>query len=121
VSSTGSGTASSSSTGSRGATTAQQRCEDAFPGEQLLAWGSTTVAELRSYGYSGPVTKHPLEGAFADQPGETGGTRCDVFVSGHTSRWWAVVEGTAPVRVLTITGPGEETLRGEVDGPPIVP
>lgn len=116
-------TASSTTVGATGTTptAARQRCQAAFAEVALLAWADGTVEEFRRYQYGGPAPTRPLADAFADLPGNTRGAWCATTVSPDTVRWSAVVNGHPPVTAIEITGPGEGTVRGEVQGPPVVP
>jgi hypothetical protein len=109
------------STSTSQAKTAQQICQDAFSDGEVLSWARGTVSQFRQYQFGGPTPTRPLAATFSDLPGKTPGAWCGVRVSAETTRWWAVVEGRDPVKAIDITGPGEGTMRGEAQGPPVVP
>jgi hypothetical protein len=104
-----------------GATTTLQLCQAEFSDDEVLSWASGTVTQFREYQYGGPNPTRPLAGAFADLPGDTRGAWCGLRGGVDTINWWAVVEGRQPVKAIDITGPGEGTMRGEAQGPPVVP
>jgi hypothetical protein len=104
-----------------GAATSLQLCQAAVSGGQLVSWASGSVAQFRQYQYGGPTPTRPLATAFPDLPGETVGAWCGVGDGPDTVHWWAVVSGREPAKAIDITGPGEGKMRGEAQGPPIVP
>ena len=83
-------------------TTSEQLCRDQL-GEALISWsrGLLSVAALRATTW-GPV-RRPLATAFAGVPDDTGGAWCGTRLANGT-RWWAVVAGQAPLRVVDTVG-----------------
>lgn len=101
--------------------TAAQLCRASIPRDDLLSWASATVGQFRQYQYGGPTPIRPLGSAFAGLAEDTPGAWCAVKVGAETTRWWAVVKGRSPQRLIDITGPGEGKAHGAVRGPEQVP
>lgn len=96
-------------------------CAAGLEGTKLLAWAGGTVGDFRGYHYSGPRAIYPLRDAFPDLGETIPGAWCGVFLKTDTIRWWAVVDGQQPAKVLDITGPGATSYQGDVGSPPVVP
>jgi hypothetical protein len=99
--------------------TTQQLCLTKFSKAELLAWSPATVKDFRTFQYGGPKANVPLADAFPGVVETTKGAWCGTNRGKDTIRWWAVVAGQQPARVIDINGPGEGKYRGAVTPPAI--
>jgi hypothetical protein len=99
--------------------TTQQLCLTKFSKAELLAWSPATVKDFRTFQYGGPKANVPLADAFPGVVETTKGAWCGTKEGKDTIRWWAVVAGQQPARVIDINGPGEGKYRGEISPPAI--
>lgn len=104
-----------------GQASARSMCADAFPNRVILGWMPATVGMLRAYQYGGPAAHLPLSGAFRGLSANARGAWCVVLAGRESSSLWALAPGRPPQRAITISGPGEGRLRGQLDVPPQVP
>src|SRR5262249_49471691 len=92
-------------------------CRRALPGREGVSATPTTVGDLRTRGYGGPVQKHPLGNVFpASAPGEPAAwcwTR--QAVDSYTA--WGVHVPDAAERAITVIGPTDVVPAGR----PVIP
>jgi len=92
-------------------------CRQALPGRDVVSGTWTTVGDLRSYGYSGPVARHPLAGAFPSAAPSDQAAWCWTKDAPDSYTAWGARTPGDVRRALTVNGPTDTTP----SGPPIVP
>ncbi len=92
-------------------------CRRALPGHLVVSATWTTVGEVRSWGYGGPVQKRPLSAAFASAAPGDQAAWCWTRESRESYTAWAVRAPADAVRAITVNGPTEVTPAG----PPRIP
>ena len=102
------------------AVTTHNLCLAAFSNNELLAWATDNVAGIRSYRYGGSVPTYPAASAFPGVAADTPSAWCGTLLRADTIRWWAMIDGQQPIKMLDITGPGATAKRGQV-APPAPP
>ena len=100
---------------------AETLCRDTFANGTVLGWTAADVGELRAYHYSGPAAHFPLRSAFAGIPATQQGAWCWVRQGPGSGSLWGAVPGASPQRAITVTGPGEDRFRGEMNRAPVMP
>lgn len=97
-------------------------CKEVFPGQEVISWSTTTVAELRSWSHGGPEPISPFAKSFPGYDGTDPAAWCLVRDDESQSSWYAVVdESNKEVAIVIDTSDGENFEKGEVDGPPVAP
>jgi hypothetical protein len=99
----------------------EQICRNALGAAVLLDWAPGTVAQFRTYQYSGPTATVPLADAFPAVPASTRGAWCGTKAGAQATHWWAAIPGQTAASVIIIHGPGEGISLGSVTGPPRIP
>jgi hypothetical protein len=100
--------------------TALDICTTIFAEKELQAWAKASVADFRDFHLSGPEPIYTLKDMYSDQPDSTVGAWCGTRQA-ETTTWWAVIVGEEPKKALSVTGPNEDEVRGEIMQIPPVP
>jgi hypothetical protein len=100
---------------------AHAACRAMLPGLRVTGWERATVKGLRSYQYGGPVAHHPLRRVVRRLPAGESAEWCWVQGAPHSGTLYGVVPNVAVQRAMTVSGPGEASIRGRMHGPPRVP
>jgi hypothetical protein len=92
-------------------------CRQALPDRDVISATRTTVGDLRAWGYSGPLQKHPLGNAFPASAPTEPAAWCWTREAVDSYTAWGVHAPDLAERAITVTGPTDEIPAG----PPIIP
>jgi hypothetical protein len=92
-------------------------CRQVLPGRDVVSGTWTTVGDLRGYGYSGPVARHPLADAFPMAAPSDEAAWCWTKNAPDSYTAWGARTPDGARQALTVDGPTETTPAG----PPLVP
>jgi len=113
---TSSGTGSDASTQAT-PTDAIVLCRQALPDRDVVSGIWTTVGDLRTWGYGGPVQKRPMGDAFVPSAPTEPAAWCWTREAVDSYTAWGVHVPDAAARAITVTGPTDVIPTG----PPVIP
>jgi hypothetical protein len=96
-------------------------CLRTFLRHRVLGWESTTVAQLRSYQFGGPIAHRPLQHAFPGSARTRLAAWCLLRDGPNTASLWGTLASGRRQHAITISGPGAADYRGPMTAPPQVP
>jgi hypothetical protein len=99
------------------ATTALALCRQALASRDVVSGTWTTVSDLRSWGYSGPVQQRPLRDVFASAAPTDPAAWCWTKDAPDSYTAWGVRPNDTPQHAITVTGPTTVTPTGR----PVIP
>jgi hypothetical protein len=113
---------SDANTGSRPAVSATAAdpltlCRQALPDRDVVSAEWTTVGDLRTWGYGGPVQQHPMGTAFPASGADDRAIWCWTREAADSYTAWGVHPPDGAARAIGIMGPTEMTP----SGPPVIP
>jgi hypothetical protein len=93
-------------------------CQRALPDRDVVSGTWTTVGDLRTWGYGGPVQKRPLATAFPGAAADARAAWCWTRQAADDYTAWGVPapDGT-PVQAIDLMGP----MNTNPSGPPVIP
>jgi len=103
----------SSSTAATPPTDALALCRQALPGRDVVSGTWATVADLRNWGYGGPVQKQPLLNAFQGAAPTDQAAWCWTKGGQDSFTAWGVAAPNAARLAITVNGPNSAVPSGE--------
>jgi hypothetical protein len=92
--------------------TALALCRQVLPGRDVVSGTWTTVGDLRTWGYSGPVQRRPLQAVFANASPADQAAWCWTKNSADSYTAWGARANDEPQRAITVIGPTTVTPSG---------
>ena len=92
-------------------------CRQALPDRVVVSATRTSVGDLRSWGFSGPVQKRPLANVFPSAASSDPAAWCWTRAAVDSYTAWGVHASDTPRRAITATGPTDVVPAG----PPLIP
>lgn len=92
-------------------------CRQALPDRVVVSATRTSVGDLRSWGFSGPVQKRPLANVFPSAASSDPAAWCWTRAAVDSYTVWGVHASDTPRRAITATGPTDVVPAG----PPLIP
>ena len=87
-------------------------CQHALPGRDVVSGTWTTVDDLRTWGYGGPVQKRPLATAFPGVAADAQAAWCWTRQAADDYTAWGVPTDGAAVKAINLMGPVTTTPSG---------
>jgi hypothetical protein len=92
-------------------------CRQALPDRDVVSGAWTTVGDLRTWGYGGPVQKRPLGNVFPPSAPTEPSAWCWTREAVDSYTAWGVHAPDAAERAITVIGPTDVIPTG----PPVIP